>query len=177
MSKDWPHAPIHRFDSDGIYMVTGATLYKALIFDAPQKLTLFESKILSLAKDYGWHLEAWSAFANHYHLIARSQLGVQSLGSYLNQLHSDTAREVNKIDERAGREVWYNFWDTKLTYERSYLARLNYVHQNAVKHGLVQVANQYPWCSAAWFERTASPAAVKTIYSFKIDKVNVKDDY
>jgi putative transposase len=66
---------------------------------------------------------------------------------------------------------------TKLTFERSYLARLNYVHQNPVKHGLVKVANQYPWCSAAWFERTASPAAVKTIYSFKTDKLKIDDDY
>ena len=35
---------------------------------------------------------------------------------------------------------------------KSYLARLNYVHQNPVKHGLVRVANQYRWCSAAWLE-------------------------
>jgi len=39
------------------------------------------------------------------------------------------------------------------------------------------VANQYPWCSAAWFERAASPAQVKTIYGFKIDQVKVEDDY
>ena len=90
---------------------------------------------------------------------------------------SESARELNQLDQCLGRKVWYNFWDTKLTYERSYLARLNYVHQNAVRHGLVPVANQYPWCSAAWFERTASPAAVKTIYGFKIDRLNVDDDY
>ena len=47
----------------------------------------------------------------------------------------------------------------------------------AVKHGLVPVANQYRWCSAAWFERTASPAQVKTIYRFKIDRVQVDDDF
>jgi putative transposase len=46
-----------------------------------------------------------------------------------------------------------------------------------VKHGLVAVANQYPWCSASWFERTARPAQVKTIYGFKTDKVNVLDEY
>jgi len=57
------------------------------------------------------------------------------------------------------------------------MARLNSVHRNAVKHGLVPVANQYPWCSAAWFERTASLAQVKTIYRFKIDQVKVEDDY
>jgi putative transposase len=51
------------------------------------------------------------------------------------------------------------------------------VHQNPVRHGLVAVANQYPWCSASWFERTARPAQVKTVYGFKIDKLKVLDDY
>jgi putative transposase len=41
----------------------------------------------------------------------------------------------------------------------------------------VLVANQYPWCSAAWFERTATPAQVKTIYSFKTDQLETYDDY
>ena len=73
--------------------------------------------------------------------------------------------------------MWYNFRDTRLTYQHAYLARLNYVHQNAVKHRLVPVANQYPSCSAAWFERVASSAQVKTIYGFKIDQVQVPDDF
>jgi putative transposase len=81
------------------------------------------------------------------------------------------------MENVVGRSVWFNFWDTKLTYERSHLARLNHVHQNPVKHGLVHVANQYRWCSAAWFERTAAPAIVKTIYGFKIDNLNIADDY
>jgi putative transposase len=73
--------------------------------------------------------------------------------------------------------VWHNYWETRLTYQRSYLARLNYVHQNPVKHGLVPVASQYRWCSAAWFERTASTAQVKSIYRFKVDQVRVRDDF
>ena len=81
------------------------------------------------------------------------------------------------MDDKIGRTVWFNFWDTKLTYERSYFARLNYVHQNPVKHGLVSMANQYPWCSAAWFERTASPAAVKTIYGLKTDYLEIYDSF
>ena len=39
------------------------------------------------------------------------------------------------------------------------------------------VASLYPWCSAAWFERTAVAAQVKTIYAFPIDRVNVYDEY
>lgn len=73
--------------------------------------------------------------------------------------------------------MWHNFRDTKLTFEKSYLARLNYVHQNAMKHGLVAVANQYRWCSAGWFERVATPAQVQTVYSFKTDQMSVEDDF
>ena len=36
------------------------------------------------------------------------------------------------------------------------------------------MANQYHWCSAAWFERVAPPSTVKTIYGFKTDKLNVR---
>jgi hypothetical protein len=50
-------------------------------------------------------------------------------------------------------------------------------HQNPVKHGLVPVASQYPWCSARWFERTASAAQVKSIYRFKLDQVRLCDDF
>ncbi len=95
----------------------------------------------------------------------------------LGLLHEKTAKWINRLDDTPGRQVWHNFWETRLTYEKSYLARLNYVHQNPVKHGLVPVANQYPWGSAGWFERTARPAQVKTINAFKTDKLNVFDEY
>jgi len=177
IQKDWPRVPIHRLGLNGVYMMTSATLNKHCLFDSPQKLTLLESELLSLAKQFGWHLEAWAVFSNHYHFIAQSDAASADLREMTHKLHSNTGRELNKIDGSTGRTVWYNFWDTKLTYQKSYLARLNYVHQNPVKHGLVPVANQYQWCSASWFERTASPADVKTIYGFKIDQLNIKDDF
>ena len=177
MSTDWPHAPVHRFDSQGIYIVTAATLTKNHLFADPGKLTLLENCLLSLAKQYQWQLQAWAVFSNHYHFVARSANDSASLKRFLKHLHADSARELNRTDGKLGRPVWFNFWDTKLTYERSYLARLNYVHQNPVRHGLVAKANQYRWCSAAWFERVASPAMVKTIYSFKTNKMNIHDDF
>src|SRR5439155_2784208 len=127
-----------------------------------------------------WRLEAWAVFSNHYHFVAHSpenENDASSLSRMLGRLHEKTAKWINKLDRTPGRQVWHNFRDTRLTYEKSYLARLRYVHQNAVRHGLVPVANQYPWCSAAWFERVATPAQVKTIYNFKIDRLQVYDEY
>lgn len=175
--KDWPHAPVHRLADNAVYFVTASTLHKQYFFSTPEKRDLLERHLLALAKRDGWQLEAWAVFANHYHIVARGNPDSRNLGDLIHNLHGVTSRELNKLDGNQGRQVWFNFRDTKLTIQYSYLARLNYVHQNAVKHGLVAAANQYPWCSAAWFERVASVAQVKTIYGFKTDRVKVEDDF
>lgn len=175
--KDWPHAPVHRLDTSGVFMVTGATYGKVHLFKAPEHLTFLEGSLLALAKEFEWQLEAWAVFSNHYHFIARSLPESQDLKAMIHRLHTVTATELNRLQNFKGRKVWFNYWDTKLTFQKSYLARLNYVHQNPVKHGLVAVANQYEWCSACWFEQIATPAVVNTIYSFKTDSIKVLDEY
>jgi len=173
----WPHAPVHRLGESGTYMVTGATLDKMHHFRRAERLRVLHRGLLTVARDYGWQLEAWAVFSNHYHFIAHSPDDAATLSDMLSTLHVRLAGWINRLDRATGRQVWFNFRETLLTYEKSYLSRLNYVHQNPVKHGLVPVANQYPWCSAAWFEREASPAMVKTIYGFKVDRIKVADDY
>ena len=96
---------------------------------------------------------------------------------FVRHLHRELAIQLNRMDATPGRRVMYEFWDTRLTFEKSWLARLNYVHQNPVKHGLVPLANQYPWCSAAWFETNARHGFVRSVYSFKIDRIRVPDDF
>jgi putative transposase len=97
-TKDWPHAPLHRLDCDGIYLVTGGTLNKQHLFNTDQELSLLESDVLSLAKRYLWQLEAWAVFVNHYHLIVRSISAGPALDKFLKHLHSNTARKLNALD-------------------------------------------------------------------------------
>jgi putative transposase len=57
------------------------------------------------------------------------------------------------------------------------LDTLHYVHCNPAKHGVVDVAENYPWCSASWFARNASAAFVATVKSFKTDQLEIPDDF
>jgi len=174
----WPHAPRHELSARDTYLLTAGTYKKAHHFRTRERLQVLHRGLLSVANDFGWRLEAWAVFSNHYHFVGHSpDEGADNLAEMLGFLHEKTAKWINRLDGTSGREVWHNFWETRLTHKNSYLARLNYVHQNPVKHGLVLVANQYPWCSAGWFERTARPAQVKTIYGFNIDSLKVLDDY
>ena len=176
----WPHAPTHRLSERGTYFVTASTYLKEHHFRSANRLAVLHRGLLTVAGDFGWQLEAWAVFSNHYHFVAHSPdlaADASSLSQMLGVLHTKTCGWVNRLDNTKGRTVWHNFRDTRLTYQKSYLARLAYVHQNPVKHKLVPVANQYPWCSAGWFERTASAAVVKSLYRFKTDLVSVDDEF
>jgi len=116
---------VHRLSDNAVYIVTAGTLYKQHFFDSDLKRDLLERFLLSLAKQQEWQLEAWAVFANHYHFVARGNQLSTNLGEFLQKLHYDSASELNQLEGSAGRRVWYNFWDTKLTHQYSYLARLN----------------------------------------------------
>ena len=167
----WPHAPTHQLSEAGTFFVTAGTYQKEHYFRAAERLDVLQRGVLKVARDFGWQLEAWAVFSNHYHFIAQAAEAESAAGlsQMIGLLHTRTAGWINRLDGTPGRPVWHNFWETRLTYQRSYLARLNYVHQNAVKRRLVPVANQYRWCSAAWFERESSAAMVRSIYRFKIE--------
>ncbi|RPJ49881.1 MAG: hypothetical protein EHM23_36055 [Acidobacteria bacterium] len=177
MDLRWHHSPVHFFQPGCSYIVTGGTVDKAALFCDTARLQLLEDLLLQIVSDCGWLIAAWAVFVNHYHLIAQSLAESATLSHLLNRLHSQTARELNRMDDAAGRQVWFQFWDDELTFERSYYARLNYVHNNAVKHGLVAVADQYPFCSARWFREKADPAFYRKVCSFKWDQVRIKDDF
>ncbi len=127
-------------------------------------------------------------FANHYHWIGKSP-GTEeeeisemrevrdSLRDLTAELHRRGAIWVNGLDGTPERKVWHNFWDSALSYEKSYLARLRYVMENPVKHGLVTRAEHYPWCSAGWFQLRASAAFQKSLGTFKIDRLKVPDEF
>jgi len=174
---DWPHSPTHRLEGAGAYMVTAGAYQKKPLFRSPQRLHFLCASLLELAPRYGWNLEAWAVFPNHYHFVATTREQPARLPQFLGHLHTLTAKEINRQDRTPGRKVWFQYWDSRLTYERSYLARLNYVHCNAVRHGLAREPREYPWCSAGWFEREARGAFYWTVMRLRSDRVKVPDSY
>ncbi len=175
--SDWPHSPVHRLSQRGAYMITSATHHKAPIFTGAQNLTSLAKSLFELAPKYGWELQAWAVFPNHYHFVALSPENPETLKTLIRHLNSVTAIEVNQRTGVTGRKVWYQYWETHITYPGSYLARLNYVMNNPVRHGVVPRASLYQWCSAAWFEQRAESAFRRQVFATKTDRVSILDEY
>ena len=178
-TRDWPHAPPHRLSETGVYFLTARTRDQRHLLADDDMKDWFEANLFELAAESGWRLEAWCVLSNHYHFVAHSPVGVdsaESLSAMIQKLHSLTTKELNRRDKTPGRtRLWQNFRETQLTFQRSYLARLNYVHQNAAHHGLVRVGSDWKWCSAKKFRESVTPAWLKTIASFKYDEIAAED--
>jgi putative transposase len=175
--NDWPHSPPHWLTEQGVYMVTCGTNQKAHFFNTPARLDAFRRLFFSCITEAKWDLHAWAILSNHYHFIASSPENPGSLRRMLSKLHTLSARDLNAQDGHAGRKVWFQFFDTHITFTNSYRVRLKYVHHNPVHHGVAVCAENYPWCSAAWFARTAKPAYRATIETLKTDTLSMADDF
>jgi len=175
--QGWHHRPSHLFVPNAAYLVTAGTLHKKGFFRGPERLRILERELFAAAHVYSWELQAWALFANHYHFIARAPNDAVTLRRMVQRLHSATARAINRLDNAAGRQVWFQYWDTCLTFEASSYARLNYVHNNPVHHGLVSVPEKYEFCSARWFAANAPPAFSKRVRSYAYDQIDVPDDF
>jgi putative transposase len=175
--KVYLHNPPHYFVPNAMYMVTGAILHKQHLLREDGRKEFFMRILFEKAGTLNWQLEAWAVLHNHYHFIAQAPENSTTLAKLIRQVHSITAIQINRWDNISGRQVWQNYWDTCITYEKSYLARLRYVHENPVKHGIVENAADYPYCSYRWFIEQGTNDLKEQVVNQQIDNVNVFDDF
>ena len=175
--RSWHHGPLHVVSDEGTYMVTAGTYRKEPFFHGERRLSFLCDSIFSVATEFKWGLRAWAIFPNHYHFIADSAENSKSLARLISKLHMTTAKALNTADSTSGRKVWDQYWDVRIDFQRSYFARLRYVMNNPVKHGVVTTASQYRWCSALWFEENAERSFVRTVAMFPTDKLSLDDDF
>jgi len=150
MRKDI-HRPSHLYLDNTIYFITASTMkrssaiYCAFEMD-DAKLTSFASLLQELVRFYELELIGWVILRNHYHLLLKVAKAL-SLPNFIKSLHGKSAFQFNKIDKRLGRKVWYQYWDTCIRDDATMYTRLNYMHNNPVKHGYVKELANYKYSS------------------------------
>ena len=132
--------PVHRLDEAGTYIVTASTHGNAAPFCRWNSAAHASSRGTENRGGTRCPSRGMGDFSQSLPFRWRCNGCGGSLRDLVREIHSRTAIALNRHDATPGRKVWHNFWDTRLTHERSYFARLNYVHQNPVKHGLVTAA-------------------------------------
>jgi putative transposase len=141
-----PHHPPHWFADDTWYALTSCTYRRLTLLKSDDSKAFLRDKLEELAIHFGVTLAGWAILDNHYHLLAKLTEG-KLLTPFVQRLHGSTSYEFNRRDGVTGRRVWQNYWDTCIRDEAGYWTRLNYIHHNPVKHGLVKEMGDYAFSS------------------------------
>jgi putative transposase len=96
---------------------------------------------------------AWVILPNHYHILVET-MDLAIVSEVLRLLHSRTATTINGHHRQRGRKVWYRFSDRMIRNERHYLATVNYIHYNPVKHSYTDRMSGWPWSSVHEYAET-----------------------
>ena len=94
-----------------------------------------------------YHLLEWVIMPNHVHVLIEPLPGYR-LGDIVHSWKSFTAKEANRILERAG-EFWMpDYFDRFIRDEKHLAAVREYIRNNPVKAGLVEKPEDWKWSSA-----------------------------
>ena len=159
-AQPW-HAPPHRPNyGQRQFLLTGACYEHAHhIGFSPPRMDKFAASLLAVFQQEAAQTVAWCVLPNHYHALVETS-NVLGLLHELGQLHGRTSHAWNGEENRRGRKVFYRATERYMRSERHFLATLNYVHHNPVRHGYAQLWTEWPWSSAPnYLEQTGRAEA------------------
>ena len=160
-------------DSETPVFVTSSITSHINVF----KLDSLANKALTQLEDvrekYGMRIFAYCLMPNHIHLILQSN-ATGDLSNFMREWKSVTAREIltyaedksprllqqfekaaekYHLSNKQRHHVWASrFDDLQLRTSNTIRVKLNYIHENPVRKGIVQKTGDYEYSSAGWYE-------------------------
>jgi REP element-mobilizing transposase RayT len=146
-----------------VYYLTSVTKNRLPVFRTPKFRDLVCSALAEARQSARFLLFAYVVMLDHLHTIVGSDLKPSKVQQYINGIVArrvidflrDNGPEVslNKLRhaDRA-RGYRYSLWDhhpnaKSLSSEEVFIQKVNYLHQNPVRAGLVSCADDYRWSS------------------------------
>lgn len=147
-----------------------------LTFSCFQRLPLFHNDKIKEAfantlsqsrKRQHFRLIAWVVMPEHVHILLVPDLPTSPVSRILKDLKNSFANQILKrwraldapiLVQIKDKSEKHHFWQAGGGYDRNvysakeYEEKFNYIHNNPVSRGLVDLPEQWRWSSASWYE-------------------------
>jgi putative transposase len=174
------HAPPHfKYEGERRFLITAACYdHKPIIGATSERMASCESDLLEICSEKATEVFAWCVLPNHYHLLLQTPV-IEDLLKSIGKFHGSSSYNWNGEDDSRGRKVWFKSVERSMRSERHYYATLNYVNNNAVKHGYVSRWQDWPYSSAAqYLEKVGVDEAIRIWRAYPVlDYGKDWDDY
>ncbi len=155
------HSPPHRYDEGKQhYHITAACFeHCPHIGHTEERMEAFTEALLEVFQSSATELAAWCVLPNHYHALIQAPIIAKVLFE-LGRLHGRCSHAWNQEESTTGRQNFHSAVDRTIRSDRHYMATLNYIRHNPVRHGYASKWTDWPWSSAhAFIERVGREEA------------------
>ena len=157
-------------DQSKLHFITFAVVRWTKVFTVEKYVNIVVESLKFCQKEKGLEVYAWCVMPNHVHFILGSKINnindiVRDFKKYTS-VHITRAMELDASEEgrrmldifkdeaqRSNKHVKYKFWQNQyhpieLSTNKMMDQKLDYIHENPVKAGLVELAEDYKYSSA-----------------------------
>ena len=146
------------------HVAAQANRTESLFLDSEDRRMFF--LFLSRVVDYhDWHVHAWCAMTNHYHLLLTTPNG--DLAGGMHRLNSRFAHWFNDVHREVGHVFRRRYTPVLVETDEHLRWCYRYIAMNPVKAGICERPEDWRWSSFAWlFGRPAMalPSAERHLY-------------
>ena len=125
-------------------------------------------------EEHGFLLTTWVFLPDHWHAI----IGVrhpQSISLVMESIKVGSTRRINTRRGDSGILWQGRFFDRALGTVKEYTEKVEYIHQNPVRRGLVTRPEEWDWSSAREYAIEKAVVAQANMH-LRIDRVNIPAD-
>jgi len=168
--------PAHRrhFHPGQLQFITTSTYRRAKLFESDRFRRDFVEVLQQLRQEMGFRLIGWVLMPEHFHLLIKPEPAERTSG-FMQELKKRTAQRIVSALRQNRQHPWcrtmlarlrlpptvhsdsrYRVWQRRfypfnVYSEKKRVEKLNYMHGNPVKRGLVSSPDQWPWSSFRFY--------------------------
>jgi putative transposase len=164
---------IHRLrSSERIFFITTNLNKDEIELAEPEFRCILETIQVSRQR-FGFLLCGYVLMPDHWHALLMPRFPL-TISTAMQQLKRLSSRKINKLRNSRGSRWQHQFWDRFVRNSKEFAQRLEYMHYNPVRKGLVNSPEDWLWSSYNNFSLD-----LKTLQScpVQIDYVHLPDDY
>jgi putative transposase len=164
---------IHRLRlTDQIFFVTCSLRRDRRAFDDGEFQTILEA-IERSRRDLGYLFCGYVLMPDHWHALIWPRFPL-TISLVIERIKSSCSGRLNKLRGARGPNWQHQFWDRFVRRANEFSERLDYMHYNPVRKGLVARPEEWHWSSYNNF--SLSPGVVAAC-PIQIDYIRLPDSY
>ena len=139
---------IRNYVEGGTYFFTLVTKSRKPLFQDPALCELFLTTTEKIKNNHPFTLDAYCILPDHVHLLVCLPEGVSDYSNIIKEIKRSFTKSIRKHLDQPNFVVWQDrFWEHTIRDEQDMQTHYDYINYNPVKHGYVDIVDQWAWSS------------------------------